>query len=170
MSQVKLGRAAELLFQAECLIADLECFCPSTEDGKVDLIVGPHRYRCQVKVMGFAVPWSDTRHLPLTKRRGPKGSKARFRYSDQEVDFMVGVRLDTGAMYIVPIESTSAWTTRVSESALVRMETRDAFHLLRAAPGDAVMRVAPRQVVGARPQRRIPLQDVPLVFDFLRQA
>jgi hypothetical protein len=154
MNQVKLGRAAELVFQAKCLLNGLECFTPVTEDGRVDLLVGPHHYRVQVKVLGLRVHASVTRYLSMVKRQGRAGSRVRFRYSKQDVDFMVGVCLDTMAVYVVPIASTAEWSHCISEQALERMETKEAFHLLSAAPGEAALPMAPRRVIGRRPHAR----------------
>lgn len=154
MDPVKLGRAAELLFKLECLLRGLACFNPDTEDGRIDLIVGPHLYRCQVKVLGLRMHGTRTRYLPMVKRKGKTGSRTRFRYTEQDVDFMVGVCLETRAVYIVPIASTSVWRTCISEQALERMGTRDAYRLLAAAPGEVAPTMEPLSVIGRHPNAR----------------
>lgn len=153
MHPVKRGRAAELIFQAKCLTAGLDCFTPTTEDGRIDALVGPFFYRCQVKVLG-ARGYCDTKHLSLVKRRGAAGSKTFFRYSARDVDFMVGVCLDSHAVYVVPIASTAARSKSISEQALERMGTREAFHLLTAPPGAVHPPVEPRPMIGLRPKTR----------------
>lgn len=153
MHPVKRGRAAELIFQAKCLAAGLDCFVPTTEDGRIDALVGPFLYRCQVKVLG-ARGYCDTKHLSLVKRRGAAGSKTFFRYTAQDVDFMIGVCLDSHAVYVVPIASTVAWSKSISEQALERMGTREALHLLATPPGSVQSPVQPRLMVGLRPKLR----------------
>lgn len=172
MHPVKRGRAAEMIFQAKCLTAGLDCFTPTTEDGRIDALVGPFFYRCQVKVLG-ARGYCDTKHLSLVKRRGAAGSKTFFRYSARDVDFMVGVCLDTHAVYVVPIASTAAWSKSISEQALERMGCREAFHLLEAAPGENVLPLGPRRVIGRRPDTRprpsrawIDTESLPLGLEF----
>lgn len=154
MNPVKEGRAAELFFQSQCLRRHLACFVPVTEDGRIDLIVGPHLYRCQVKVLGLRMHATETRYLTMVKRQGRAGSRTRFRYTHEDVDFMVGVCPETMAVYIVPIASTTSWSHCISEQALERMGTREAFHLLAAAPGEVALPLAPRPVIGRRPNAR----------------
>lgn len=154
MNPVKEGRAAELFFQSQCLRRHLACFVPVTEDGRIDLIVGPHLYRCQVKVLGVRTHATETRYLTMVKRQGRAGSRTRFRYTHEDVDFMVGVCPETMAVYIVPIASTTSWSHCISAQALERLGTRDAYHLLAAAPGEATLLLEPRPVVGRRPSAR----------------
>lgn len=154
MNPVKDGHAAELLFQFHCLRRHLDCFAPVTEDGRIDLIVGPHRYRCQIKLLGVRMHASETRYLTMVKRQGRAGSRTRFRYTEQDVDFMIGVCVETMAVYVVPIASTAAWSHCISAQALDRLGTRDAYHLLVAAPGEMTLPLEPRPVTGRHPNER----------------
>lgn len=150
---VMRGKAAEALFRAKCLLHDLEFYLPSTEEGRVDLLVGPHYYRCQVKLLRVR-GYDRTRFLDLKKRVGPAGSGVWFRYGVSEVDFMVGVCAETYATYIVPIASTTPWESGISEQALARMGSRDAFHLLHSPRGEATLPMAPKLMTGHRPRDR----------------
>lgn len=154
MDPVKLGKAAELHFTSQCLLRGFECFSPVTESGRIDLVVGPHRYRCQVKVMGLRMHDTETRYLHMVKRQGRAGSRTRFRYTEKDVDFMVGVCPKTMAVYVVPIASTAVWSTCISEQALERMGTRDAYRLLAVAPGEVPLTMEPLAVIGRHPNAR----------------
>lgn len=154
MNPVKDGRAAELHFQSECLRRHLACYVPVTEDERIDVIVGPFFYRCQVKALSARMHATETRYLPLVKGQGRAGARVRFRYTAADVDFMVGVCPKTRAVYIVPVASTAQWSHCISEQALERMGTRDAYHLLAAPPGEATLPLKPLPVVGRRPNAR----------------
>lgn len=147
---VMRGRAAEALFHAKCLLHDLEVYYPSTQEGRVDMLVGPHYHRCQVKLLG-ARGYGRAEFLHITKRKGPAGSRAKFRYGAADVDFMIGVSAQTYGVYIVPISCTTPWGDCISEQALARMGCLEAFHLLHAGRGDATTPLPPRMVIGRRP-------------------
>lgn len=150
MSQARLGRAAELVFQAKCLMEDLECYCPTTAEGRVDVIVGPHRYRCQIKLMAQRTRENTAKYLPLSKQRGQRGSRSRFRYTEADVDFMIGVCLESRAIYVVPIASTSDHSISIAEHVLLRMETLQAFYRLRSAPEEEPLPLEARPISSRR--------------------
>lgn len=154
MKPVKDGRAAEFLFLSECLRRHLDCFVPVTEDGRIDVIVGPFFYRCQVKLLSASLRGSVTRHLPMVKRRGPKGSNSFYRYTKESVDFMIGVCPEKGDVYVVPISSTELWRHSISQTALDDIGTKNAFDLLKTAPGEIRLPAKPSRVVGQRAHAR----------------
>lgn len=158
-SRAKLGRAAELLVEAKCHFNGLACYVPTSGHEPVDLLLGPHAYRCQVKVLGHIAADDPRRYLPLVKCGGRRGARSRFRYSPTDVDFMIGVNIETFAVYIAPIGSLDGWERCVSEATLERLGTKEAFHLLKAAPGETGAREesapdrAPRAPKRRRPSR-----------------
>ena len=112
-SNITNGKAAEHLVLAKLLYAGIECFVPCKEDGRVDILAGKGRFRCQVKLI-----YSDKRQGGLTIRKcgGHKG--ARYRYSAQDVDFMIGADLECMDIYVVPMSALVEYKAMISMKAL----------------------------------------------------
>ena len=63
LNRIKVGKAAELIFMARCLLSVLECYIPVSEDGRVDVVVGSTLHRRQVKQV---TPCSSTSLGPVS--------------------------------------------------------------------------------------------------------
>lgn len=116
-SAAKRGKAAEHIFIAKCLLHGYECYIPSCDDGRVDVLVGPQRVRVQVKVLDS----KKRRLMVMNPGRGTEGHAKQYRYTKDDVDFMVGVDADTMDVYVAPISITERFKDSVGASTLEKI-------------------------------------------------
>lgn len=124
MDRNKLGKAAELIFAARCLLSGHECFFPMS-GGKIDVAVGGSLRRCQVKVI---TDNGGSKGIILHSVARTAGVTTISRYTAEQVDFMVGVDTTTFDVFIVPIEIALKNQRFLSVSAMQYF--KDAFDLL----------------------------------------
>jgi hypothetical protein len=119
-----LGMAAEYIFIARLLLLGLECYTPVSGSSKVDVIVGNNLRRCQVKTIRIS---NNMKFLPLTKVNSHLSKVNTHRYSDLDIDVMVGVDIDTFDVYIAPIALLDTYKTTVSLSTLEKLGCKNTF-------------------------------------------
>ncbi len=122
LSTTKKGKAAELIFAAKCLLKDLLVYTVATEDSPVDCIVGSHR--CQVKIIS---PTNQCISLKTTRRSGKS-----HRYTDEEIDFFVGVDIVTFDCYVLPVAKLKLYASTISRTALESLAIANDFILLES--------------------------------------
>ena len=133
--RIKLGIAAEHIFIAKCLLNGLSCYTPVTNDGKIDLIVGANRIRCQVKtlVSNKHGRYISTRKVGCNSRTNTKVSW----YSSDDIDFMIEVDVEEFIVYIIPIDITAQYRSTISICSFA--EYKEAFERIE---GHKIMVVA----------------------------
>jgi hypothetical protein len=116
VSTVKRGKAAELLFLSECLLAGLDCYVPATEDGRVDVIIGSKFVKIQVKIIA-----ERSRVLRVRKiGHNSKTNRKIYHYTASDVDYFVGVDLSSKDIYIVPPSLWLRYQNSISVQVLER--------------------------------------------------
>lgn len=116
-SAAKRGKAAEHIFIAKCLLHGYECYIPSCDDGRVDVLVGPQRARVQVKVLDP----KQKRLMVMNPGRGTEGHAKQYRYTQDDVDFMVGVDAESMDVYVAPIAVTEKFKNSIGAGTLEKM-------------------------------------------------
>jgi hypothetical protein len=119
------GKAAEHFVICQCLLNGIECFY-ATSDNKVDLIVGSSKFRCQIKVIQYV---GKCWQLPLRKTGGQNYHE--YRYTSDDVDFMIGVDFNTFDIYIIPINSVTDYSTYVTIGTLERLGFKNNIEILK---------------------------------------
>lgn len=95
----------------------MDVFSPISDDGKVDLII--NNKRIQVKVVRKG---SDYVYGSISIKKAGKRSSGEiktYKYTKEDVDFIVGVDTDTLDIYIVPIAYAERYANNVSISKIV---------------------------------------------------
>ena len=143
LSTGNLGEAARQMIAARLMMAGLQVFMPLAEDTSVDLLVlkGREALRCQCKCLYIDKKvGSHILKCSGAGRQGTRGIKKHI-YGAEEVDFFIGYCLDTGELYIVPMEATGGrselrlWILREcaanNQHGVFESEKyREAYHLL----------------------------------------
>lgn len=125
-SSVQKGKAAEHLFIAKCLLLGLSCFVPNTENDKIDVIVGPHLARAQVKIINPASRFVAVRKIGVNSKSNTKV----YHYTPDDIDVFVAVDLETISVYIIPIADLMRYSSSISLSTLEKNGYKDAFNLV----------------------------------------
>jgi hypothetical protein len=133
MSTVKLGKAAEHIFIARCLLAGIDCFPAINEDTKVDLIVGRRLLRCQVKVInGTPSHGFGSKTMRVQKAGCNSASNIKvYNYTAEDIDLFVGVEIETFDVYIIPIEFAEHYRSSISLSTIEQHGFKNNFDFLK---------------------------------------
>ena len=111
LSSVKKGQAAELILQARCTIAGLDCYPSTSADNKVDMVIGPNLKRVQVKLLG--AQGMNVRKVSCNSKTNTK----IYRYSEEEIDCFVAVSLDDLSVYVIPMKGLT-YRNKISASTV----------------------------------------------------
>ena len=132
MNRVKVGKAAEFIFIAQCLLSGLECYTPVSEDGRVDVVVGSTLCRCQVKQV---TPYSSTsRSKGISIRKVGVNSRTNtkcYSYTASDVDYMVGVDTDSYDVYVVPMTALEGYRRSISCPILTKLGYKNNIDILK---------------------------------------
>jgi len=111
-----LGMASEYIFIAKAMLAGFECFTPVSAGSRIDVVVGDHLFKCQVKTLASG---RGAKKLPVRKIGcNSKTNTKSYVYSSKDVDFMIGVDVDTFDVYVVPIQDIAQYKSLVSINIL----------------------------------------------------
>jgi len=132
MNTIKLGKAAELIFMAKCLLSGLSCYTPVSEDGRVDVVVGRALVRCQVKLVAPYSGASQSKGISIRKVGvNSKTNTKSYSYTAKDVDYIVGVDIDSLDVYVVPMAALEGYTRSVSCRALAELGYKNNLDILQ---------------------------------------
>lgn len=117
MDTITKGRLGYNLVEKKFLQEGYELYVPVLENTKIDCIACKNGYliKFQIKTLGQD---QYSKFLPVRKISHNQGQYKVHLYSKDEIDYFIGVDLDNEDIYIVPIEITSQYSSRVSISKL----------------------------------------------------
>ena len=98
------------MFEIAMLQNGWDLYVPLLENTKIDLIAIKNQ-----KVLRFQIKMISTQgKLPVRKISHNQGTYKVHRYTDDEIDYFIGVDRDTNDLYIVPISLIMQYRTEVS--------------------------------------------------------
>lgn len=110
---IEKGYIGQLLVELAFLKNGFNLFKPMLENGKVDLIVekdGVYK-KIQIKTVQEQ---NSSKFIPVRKLSHNMGEYKIKRYTKEDIDYFVGVDIDTEDLYILPVEFSSKYATSVS--------------------------------------------------------
>lgn len=117
MDTISKGRLGYNLFEKELLLRDFEIYIPVLENTKIDCITIKEGklLKYQIKTIQLS---SGRKVLPVRKISHNHGSYKIHLYSENEVDFFIGVDIETSDLYVVPIDFVEKYSSAISISTL----------------------------------------------------
>lgn len=110
METIVLGKIGQNMFEIAMLQNGWDLYVPLLENTKIDLIAIKNQ-----KVLRFQIKMISTQgKLPVRKISHNQGTYKVHRYTDDEIDYFIGVDRDTNDLYIVPISLIMQYRTEVS--------------------------------------------------------
>jgi hypothetical protein len=129
------GNAAEHLFVSRCYLEGFYALRVDSSDLPYDVLVASNSkfVRCQIKQVrskgkGYGI---DTCGARPTGKLRKKGKALRRHYTRKSIDFLVGVELSSGKVYIVPVKDTMLFKTWMSLKNLKTGNYLERFDLLK---------------------------------------
>lgn len=128
LSSVQKGKAAEYLAISKLMLKGFDCYFPTTESSKADILIdnGKNILRAQVKIIGYgnALP---VRKISVNSKTNTKIS----RYSDKEIDVFIGVGLENLEVFVIPIAYINEFSITISKSRLISGGFLENYDLLK---------------------------------------
>ena len=119
MDTIKKGKLGYNLLEKELLKRNFDIYVPVLEDTKIDCIVIKEQalWKIQIKTIQFEKS-SNRKIMPVRKINHNQGEYKIHLYDKNEVDFFIGVDIDTEDIYICPIDFISQYSSSIGLIAL----------------------------------------------------
>jgi len=108
---IEKGYLGSLLVEREFIKHGFNIFKPVLENGKVDLIVEKNNYYLRVQIK--TVLKDNGKRIPFRKISHNMGEYKIKRYTKQDIDFFIGVDIETEDLYILPVWFSSSYRNSV---------------------------------------------------------
>lgn len=110
---IEKGYLGSLIFEKKLIENEWNVFKPVLENGKVDMIIEKNnRYlKIQIKTIQEA---KYNKTIPVRKVSHNMGEYKIKRYTKEDIDYFVGVDIDTEDVYILPIAFSSQYSSSIS--------------------------------------------------------
>lgn len=137
MDTITKGRIGYNILEKVLLKNEWDIYIPILENTKIDCIIIKNNYlwRLQIKTMQYK---KDTNKyvLPVRKISHNQGEYKIHLYNDQEIDFFIGINVDTEDIYIVPINIIMKYKSSIGEKTLESFKNN--FSLLEPYIGNNI--------------------------------
>ena len=110
---IERGCIGQLLVELAFLKNGFNLFKPMLENGKVDLIVEKDGVYKKIQIKTVQEQRSG-KLIPVRKISHNMGEYKIKRYTKEDIDYFVGVDVDTEDLYILPVEFSSKYATSIS--------------------------------------------------------
>ncbi len=119
MDTIKKGKLGYNIFEKELLKRNWDIYLPILEDTKIDCIISKENFLIKIQIKTLQCDKRDNRKfLPVRKISHNQGEYKVHHYTSNEIDYFVGVDIDTEDIYIVPISFSSKYTNSIGLKAL----------------------------------------------------
>ena len=119
MDTIKKGRLGYNIFEKELLKRNWNIYLPLLEDTKIDCIISKDNYLIKIQIKTLQNDKRDNRkYLPVRKISHNQGEYKVHHYTSNEIDYFVGIDIETEDIYIVPISFSSKYTSSIGLKAL----------------------------------------------------
>lgn len=96
-----------------------DIYLPILENTKIDCIISKYNYLIKIQIKTLQWDKRDCRKfLPVRKINHNQGQYKIHYYTSNEIDFFVGVDIETEDIYIVPIDFISKYTSSIGLKVL----------------------------------------------------
>ena len=118
-STIKKGRLGYNLVEKELLKRNWDIYLPIVEDTKIDCIAIKNHdlEKMQIKTLIVDIR-NGKKFLPVRKISHNQGRYKISYYTDDDVDYFLGVDLETDDIYVVPINFTKKYKSAISTNKL----------------------------------------------------
>lgn len=137
MDTIKKGKLGYNLLEKQLLLRNFDIYTPVLEDTKIDAIIikGNKLSKIQIKILS-----NDKRncrkYLPVRKISHNQGEYKVHLYTAEEIDFFIGVDLDSEDIYICPVDFIQKYQSSIGLTAL--QPYKNNFSLLEPNNGNII--------------------------------
>ena len=117
MDTITKGRLGYNLLEKELLKRDYEIYIPLLENTKIDCIACKNGQLIKMQIKTIQMD-RGYKKLPVRKISHNQRQYKIFNYTSDEIDYFIGVDVDTEDLYIVPIDIVEKYKSAISVSTL----------------------------------------------------
>ena len=131
MDTISKGRLGYNLLERELLKQEFAIYVPVLENTKIDCIAIKNNQLIKFQIKTIQMD-SGSKKLPVRKISHNQGEYKVHLYTADEVDYFVGVDVDTEDLYIVPINFIEQYKSSIAVSTLTNNGFKNNFTQLGA--------------------------------------
>ena len=117
MDTIIKGRLGYILLEKELLKREWELYIPVLENTKVDCIAIKNNYLIKMQIKTIQKD-SGRKVLPVRKINHNQGQYKIHLYNKSEIDYFIGIDIETEDLYIVPIDFIMKYSSSLGIKAL----------------------------------------------------
>lgn len=116
---IEKGYLGSLLVEQKFIENGYNLFKPVLENGKVDLIVEKNNKYLKLQIKTVQIEKDGRKIIPIRKISHNMGEYKVKLYTQVDIDYFIGVDLDTKDIYILPIDFSSKYKSSISINSCV---------------------------------------------------
>ena len=119
LGKIEKGYLGSLIVEQKLIRNGFNVFKPVTENGKVDMIIEKgNRYgRVQIKTV-MTDKRDGRKSVPMRKLTHNKTEHKTHLYTSEDIDYFIGVDIETEDVYVIPISFSQRYTSSISINTL----------------------------------------------------
>lgn len=116
---IEKGYLGSLLVEQKFIENGYNLFKPVLENGKVDLIVEKNNKYLKLQIKTVQIEKDGRKIIPIRKISHNMGEYKVKLYTRADIDYFIGVDLDTKDLYILPVDFSSKYKSSININSCV---------------------------------------------------
>lgn len=127
LGNIEKGYFGSLIVEAKLIKNKFNIFKPIMENGKVDMIIEKDNIYLKLQIKTIQNN-RGSKNIPVRKISHNMGDYKITRYSEEEINYFVGVDLETGDVYMIPSKVSSSYASSIAISKV--QQYKNNFNLM----------------------------------------
>lgn len=115
MGNIEKGHIGQLIVKETLLNLEYNIFSPELENGKVDLIIEKNNEYLKIQIKTVQII-RGYKQIPVRKVSHNMGNYKIKHYTREDIDYFIGVDVDTRDVYMIPIKIIEQYKNIISVS------------------------------------------------------
>ncbi len=115
MGNIEKGHIGQLIVKETLLNLEYNIFSPELENGKIDLIIEKNNEYLKIQIKTVQTI-RGYKQIPVRKVSHNMGNYKIKHYTREDIDYFIGVDVDTRDVYMIPIEIIEQYKNIISVS------------------------------------------------------
>ena len=135
LGKVEKGYYGSLIVEKAFIKNGFSVFKPSMENGKVDMIVEKNNMYLKIQIKTVQES-RGSKLIPVRKLSHNKTEHKVFYYTNEVIDYFIGVDIETEDVYVLPVEFSSKYKSAISTKVVEQFKNN--FNLMELYNGNII--------------------------------
>lgn len=117
MGNIEKGYLGSLIAEKKFIKNGFNVFKPVMENGKVDMIIEKNNVYLKIQIKTVQES-RGSKNVPVRKISHNMGSYKTTTYNSSEIDYFIGVDIDTEEIYVIPVSFSEQYKSAISITKL----------------------------------------------------